>query len=346
MEIEYQLSKKDYLDATRLYLKYLLQKRPWVFILFSLLFIFALTGQTKEWWRFLSAIIISPILAFVLLYLIPLFISVIRLNSALKKDESGLEKKRLTVTDEGLLIESENRTQLWKWESIVSAQSNDKFIFLVLADKKYLPFPKRAFPSESDAINFLGLIQNKIIKTWGVSKFPINRINKKPNYTIGLICLIPVVGAVAGIIFIVNGISNYKDKWFILMGLGGILFTLGISCFVFYYFDLEKEFRKGFTPTSQMQLNTLMKDVEFYKIKNGVYPDSLEQISKDDPMAWINDPLQPDQGNKKGTKFNYQKVGNHYYLFSSGLDGIPNTKDDIYPQVARSDSAKFGLIRK
>ena len=115
MEIEYQLSKKDYIEATRLYLKYLLQKRPWVFVLFSLLFIFALTGQTKEWWRFLSAIIISPVLASVLLYFIPLFISIIRLNNALKKDKSGLEKKTLTVTDEGLLIESENKTQLRKW---------------------------------------------------------------------------------------------------------------------------------------------------------------------------------------------------------------------------------------
>ena len=104
--------------------------------------------------------------------------------------------------------------------------------------------------------------------------------------------------------------------------------------------------RSGFAGNSQMQLNTLMKDIEFYKIKNGAYPDSLEQISKDDPMAWIDDPLQSGFGNSENIKFNYQKVGNHYYLFSSGIDGIPNTKDDIYPQVAPTDSAKFGLIRK
>jgi len=346
MEIEYQLSKKDYFIAGKLYLRDLLQKRPWGFILLVVFFIIALSGNTKELWRFLFSIIVSPVIVFVILYLIPLLISLIRLNKAFAKDKSGLEKKRLAITDEGLLIESESKTQIRKWESIVSAQSTGKFIYLILADKKYIPIPKSAFPSESEAINFLGLIQSRIIQIRGYSNFPINRIIKKPSYTIGLICLIPVIGAIVGIIFIADGISKYKDKWFILMGLGGVFFTVITFFFLFYYFNLGKEMRIASIGNSQMQLNTLMKDIEFYKIKNGDYPDSLKQISKDDPMVWIEDPLQSGWGNSDNIQFNYQKVGNHYYLFSSGIDGIPNTSDDIYPQVAKEDSSKFGLMRK
>ena len=33
-------------------------------------------------------------------------------------------------------------------------------------------------------------------------------------------------------------------------------------------------------------------------------------------------------------------------MFSSGIDGIPNTSDDIYPTITAADSTKFGLIRK
>jgi hypothetical protein len=85
--------------------------------------------------------------------------------------------------------------------------------------------------------------------------------------------------------------------------------------------------------------------VEFYKMKHGVYPDSLKQVEKDDKMAPIYDATVSVQfTSNKTIEYNYQKVGNHYYLFSSGPDGIKGTVDDIYPQVSNTDSGKFGLI--
>jgi hypothetical protein len=49
--------------------------------------------------------------------------------------------------------------------------------------------------------------------------------------------------------------------------------------------------------------------------------------------------------NTKGNSyFNYERVGDKYRLFSSGEDGIPNTEDDLFPQVTITDSSKIGLI--
>jgi len=96
---------------------------------------------------------------------------------------------------------------------------------------------------------------------------------------------------------------------------------------------------------SQIKLNYIMKDVEFYKIQNGVYPESLEQIKKN-VFGWIDDPIQSRKGNGINTRFNYKKVGDKYYLFSSGIDGIPHTKDDLYPTFAKTDRSKFGLIKE
>ena len=43
--------------------------------------------------------------------------------------------------------------------------------------------------------------------------------------------------------------------------------------------------------------------------------------------------------------FEYKKIGNKYTLFSVGIDGIPNTADDIYPNIFDSDSSKFGFMK-
>jgi len=51
--------------------------------------------------------------------------------------------------------------------------------------------------------------------------------------------------------------------------------------------------------------------------------------------------------NTKGDSYyNYKKIGDRYLLFSSGQDGIPNTKDDLFPQIKITDSSKIGLIHR
>ncbi|MBS1662531.1 MAG: hypothetical protein JST68_15925 [Bacteroidetes bacterium] len=40
------------------------------------------------------------------------------------------------------------------------------------------------------------------------------------------------------------------------------------------------------------------------------------------------------------------RVGDKYWLFSSGIDGIPGTKDDFYPEIEIEDSSRVGLVRK
>jgi hypothetical protein len=345
MELEFQLSKKDRINFGKLYLKDRIRKILWPLFIITILLIAVINGQTFIWWRFLISLIASPAIIWGVYYFIPLVISISQLNRTIKDDKIYLDKRKITLLDEGIKTESGNIVNIWKWQTIKSAHSNDKYLYFVLIDKSVIPIPKKVFASESEAINFLGLVQSKLPIVMGASKFKNSYTNKKPNYRLGLLCLIPLVGAVAGIIFIADGISKYKDKRYILMGFGGIVFTLGIFFISINYLGVGKAFRTGFAGNSQMELNSLMKDVEFYKIKYGVYPDSLEQVSKENPMAWTDDPLQSGWGNNS-VKFNYQKVGAHYYLFSSGIDGIPNTKDDIYPRVAKSDSGKFGLIRK
>lgn len=165
----------------------------------------------------------------------------------------------------------------------------------------------------------------------------------KPPYLLGLLCLIPLVGAFVGIGLLLYGLLKYRDKWLSIIGATGIIWTIAIYSSLFYAGKHASIFRKGFEDISQMQLNSLVKNIEFYKLAHGQYPDSLQQLLIDDKLAPIFDAAQG-MNSKESSYYNYQRVGGRYLLFSSGQDGMPNTKDDLYPQINITDSGKIGLM--
>ena len=167
----------------------------------------------------------------------------------------------------------------------------------------------------------------------------------KPPYLLGLLCLIPLVGAFVGLGLLLYGLLKYKDKWLSIIGAAGILWTIIVYSTLFYAGTHASVFTKGFEDISQMQLNSLVKNVEYYKLTHGRYPDSLQQLLEEDKLAPINDAAQG-MKIKKSSYYNYEKIGDKYSLFSSGQDGITNTKDDLFPQVKITDSSKIGLIKE
>jgi hypothetical protein len=164
----------------------------------------------------------------------------------------------------------------------------------------------------------------------------------KKSYYWGLLGLIPLVGAVNGLIMVISGISKYRDVKYVIIGCTGIVITLVTYGALLYHIngnftDPANIFRSQFIDISQNEQNSLIKEIEFYKLQYGAYPDSLQQL-KDKSFTNIYDPV---LGNSR--IFNYHKMGNKYTLFSSGVDEIPNTADDIYPSLS-IDTNKIGLI--
>ena len=89
----------------------------------------------------------------------------------------------------------------------------------------------------------------------------------------------------------------------------------------------------GFKYLSQIFLDSLQVKVEMYKDYSGEYPDSLLELKKIFPTLVIEDPLL--EANDMGTgrkNYYYLKKGDTYLLFSSGIDRIPYTKDDLFPR--------------
>ncbi len=168
----------------------------------------------------------------------------------------------------------------------------------------------------------------------------------KSIYLLGLLCLWPTIGGFVGLGLLLYAIFYSKDKWLAFIGIFGIVFTIALY-FYFYFCFIGKSSTsvKGLEQASRVHLNMLVKNIEYYKLQYGQYPDNLQQLKKVDPTAMVNDIIPFAGFNKLGKYYNYERVGNKYLLFSSGQDGIPNTGDDLYPQIQISDSSKIGWVR-
>jgi hypothetical protein len=158
----------------------------------------------------------------------------------------------------------------------------------------------------------------------------LDTITSKRLYKFGLLGLIPNFGLIAGTFLIVQGFIR-RDQKMKMIGVAGILFTP-----FFWYVYLNSDFQKNnLIQFTNIQLNGIVKDLEFYKSKNGQYPDSLGQLKLQN--KFFNDQElfsnEFDFTKSKPAKFYYKKVENNYVLKSFGPDLILHTKDDIYPEL-------------
>jgi hypothetical protein len=344
MEIEFKNTRENYKSYTNLHFKNGIKKRLFLIILLPFLVSFLFGNQMYDGLNILI-LFFSTIVLLVLFLFILYFLAIRKMNDAIASDQNLLETIKVIINEDGFNIVTINGMTNWNWENILSFHSNHHFIFIKLPAKKFILIPRKCFTSENDANNFSNLIQVGIMKVRGAfnGQFKV----KGPPYLLGLLCLIPIVGIVFGIILIFKGIFKFKSKLLIIIGAFGFVFNIGLCGTLFYVLHTADFFsQKPFIPYSQGELNNLTKNIEFYKIQYGTYPDSLEQLKKDGTNISIDDVLQFGFGNDKKVHYNYKKVGNKYLLFSSGLDKIPNTDDDLYPTIVVTDSNKFGFINR
>ena len=154
----------------------------------------------------------------------------------------------------------------------------------------------------------------------------------KPPYGLGYLGLFPFVGFFVGIGLTLYGIIKYKDKKLTIIGIACMIFSVIVYSAIYYHGFVSDSGKKGWEVFAQRDLNTLVIHIEFYKLQNGHYPDSLQQLRCDYVSVSIQDITQSTKDGKR-PYYNYKNLGDRYLLFSSGTDGIPNTDDDIFPKI-------------
>lgn len=172
-------------------------------------------------------------------------------------------------------------------------------------------------------------------------------IQRKPGghlYGRGFLGLIPLIGVFVGIGLILLGAIKYRNKKLVLIGFAALVPTLLIYGSLIFY-EYTPSGRNGWTTFCKPNLDQLVVNIEFYKKEHHVYPDSLEQLTKEQQFLSIYDPVQIYTKSKYGHKYFYKKEGTNYILFAIGIDGVPYTDDDIFPSSRYFDSTLTGLVR-
>lgn len=277
--------------------------------------------------------------------MIPYLFARARFRKAYEYDLYPESTKTYKPFASGIEVIDEHGSVFIRSASIKTAGKAGNYIYLILIDGNYYILPKLSFSSDAEAAHFVRVVKSGIANEKGLPSTP--SLTFKPGYFVGLLCLIPLIGAFAGFVLIILGLVHYKDKVFVIMGAIGIIITVALYGSMFYSMQHSSFAKDGFAQITQTQINDLVKNIEFYKLQNGAYPDSLQQLDTKDSFVSIYDTMNDlDMSNKKATPYHYQKKGNKYLLFSVGVDGKPDTRDDIYPTLGGADTSKLGFIRK
>lgn len=170
-----------------------------------------------------------------------------------------------------------------------------------------------------------------------------------PAYVIAGLSFIPLFGVLPGLVAVFWGLASKKTgRWIVTsIGLAGICCTIAIYGSLFHFALKEGGgFEQAQSQLSSSLVTSLVASIEFYKLQNDDYPESLEDLSGTMPensFHSILDPIQAFTGGETGY-FYYENLGDDgYRLFSVGPDGEAFTDDDIHPEFDAENRGNMGL---
>lgn len=146
-----------------------------------------------------------------------------------------------------------------------------------------------------------------------------------------------------GILAIILGLIERKSKLgkiAIVLGSFGILVTVVLygSLFFFGFYERGGVFDELRAELVKTTLPDTINAIEAYKVRYGMYPESLFDLAN------ITSPLNIyDQINFVGGQtYYYENHGSFYYVFSKGSDGEPFTEDDIFSDLTEYELQNLG----
>ncbi len=163
MEINVDLTRDDFADFYNYYyLNRGLKKRIYIaiFIAFAIPLVVN-NNMPFELFGYLRAVILTGLI-FGAIYFGAMIILLKSTRILPSKNGSILGKKTFTITESGLLEESDSNTNLQKWQGIQSVESNDNSIFIFVDKIAAYVIPKRYFKDPNQQIEFVSIIKGKI----------------------------------------------------------------------------------------------------------------------------------------------------------------------------------------
>ncbi len=172
-------------------------------------------------------------------------------------------------------------------------------------------------------------------------------------FVLGGMSFIPLLGIPFGVLAIAWGLGTKKEggRKLALVGAGGISATVLLYSALFYFgFSVRGgAFDEARAQLSRTNLGGVVQAIEFYRVQNGQYPDSLAQLrtSLQQPSFVFLEDVSGGGDMSAPRPYYYEVVDSaHYYLLGVGADGTPFTADDVLPTLTVRPQGGVGLLIK
>lgn len=161
MEIYSQLTKADYSSFTRYSLRKESRKRLIIFGCIAVLMCFFNYNSQSD--LTINLINIAMTLSvFGLFFLAINWLIGRNVNKVLKNNPFLLNKRKISITEEGLEDKSDSNRGFFKWEAILSVEVVNGLILIYIGKNMAIIVPQRDFKSEKESGAFVAFIKDKI----------------------------------------------------------------------------------------------------------------------------------------------------------------------------------------
>ena len=162
MEINVNITRGDYADFNKYYyLKNWLKKIIGLSVI--IVIVVPLIANIGQDFYFLSYIEFVAVYVpmFVIINLVVMQLTMLLIKRLPTENGSILGKKKFLITDDGLIEEAENNTNLQKWKGIKTVELSNKSVFIFVDNMVAYIIPKRFFKNKTEMLNFIAIIEEK-----------------------------------------------------------------------------------------------------------------------------------------------------------------------------------------
>jgi hypothetical protein len=324
LNFKFQIKKEDYQKSLRGYFLYLLPLVLLISFFFSLIIAYSFASPKPDADFNLSVFIIALVISFGLLIFFFWGIKYLKSIRRLKRTETESADTVLNVEvlEKGILLQMINSDKKIQktWTEIKNLIHRKEFTYLIFTDGTYI-FLSHSSNSKELINEFSTYIEKHR------SPF-VSKISTQLKWW----SFIPFIGLVFGLIFFIRGLSERNFKYLGIAFTSLMISIVGWLAFAFYWDYSGKTSQQNLYATQQ-SLNTIVKELAYYKVKNGAYPESLDSLKKQNQFLIFSEHNMGFNPFSKSESrdFYYQRQDSTYILLAPGPDAIPLTEDDILP---------------
>lgn len=323
MNFQFHIKKEDYRNSLGGYYKYWFFPSFLISILLTVIIscVIADSNYEKSEFNWSLFFISFPICLLIFLYWFwgRKFLKSVK---DLKKKEPKDIILNINILEKGINFNKVGSDEIIEksWSQFKKISNSKNFIYFLFTDETYI-FLNQNSDQNVEIESFTNIIKEKI-----------KPFESKMGTHLVWLSFIPAIGLIFGFVFFLRGISERNLRYF-LIGISSFIFTSIFWIAFMIFMDATGKSNQTNIFVTKNNLNILTKELAYYKLKNGKFPENLEELKSQNKFLIFHETNTSFNlfSESKIQYFYYQNQDSTYILRALGMDGKVFTDDDLIP---------------